>query len=183
MRLDFFAPFVGLHDYLGVSSVEYVFVYRTLARVCYRPCHCEKSVLHFVGCRPTMKILSPSEFPVHWYSCKNNFFKKISLLFSYDLRRKCRIVNSQLSQKLSFHCSPLHDAYAYGTGRHEIYILICKVSFACIYVGCLKSWLCFSLVIQKKSYFTVLKEVQNKGFRVVIVCSASVNHLSVPCMN
>lgn len=77
-------------------------------------------------------------------------------------------MNSQLSQKLSFLCSPLHDAYAYGTGRHEVCILICKVSFACIFVACLKSLYCFSLVIQKKSYFTILKEVQNKAFRVVI---------------
>lgn len=72
----------------------------------------KKSVLLFVGCRPTMKILSPSEFPVNWYSCKNNFFK-VSLLYSYDLRRKSRTVNFQLSQKLSFYCSPRYDDYAY----------------------------------------------------------------------
>lgn len=51
----------------------------------------------------------------------------------------------------------------------EVYTLICKVSFACVYVACVKSWYCFSLVIQKKSYFTILKEVQNKAFRVVIL--------------
>lgn len=82
MRLHFFAPFVGLHDYLAVISVEHVFVYRTLQRVCFWLCQCGKSVLHFVGCRPTMKILSPSEFPVNWYSCKNNFFKKIFYLMT-----------------------------------------------------------------------------------------------------
>lgn len=64
---------------------------------------------------------------------------------------------------------PSYDAYAYGTVRQEVYILICKVSFACISVGWLRSWFCFSPVIQKESYLTILKEVQNEAFKVVIL--------------
>lgn len=65
---------IVLYYYLEVLSVQYTlyFCIKNWTSCLFMDMLLRIKVLLLLECRPTIKILSPSEFPVNWYSCKNN---------------------------------------------------------------------------------------------------------------